>query len=820
MLERENRELRERLEPRRRLAMVTKPALACRGLLDQLPHGVVVTDARGVITSCNGQAAWMLEREVDELRGATFEVLRDPLIRRGFTSALAGTGYRFEARYTRADGRTFDVEVELDPVRTDEGVLTGAVATLRDVSEHKAVEAELRLAKRRLEIVRDLGVLATSSLELDVVLLRILQGTLEASGATAGMIFLRDPGADKLRWGASLGLSDSFVAAYRQRLIALGEGLTGTIAATGESIYIPTDSSRDPRVARAVVQREELNSFIGVPVRAGDEIIGVMNVLTRPPAVLGQHEIEMIEAIGNHVGSAVRNAQIYAQLQAAKASVVAEQRLTGALIDALDDTFFVYDAETGRARRWNRVFRDVSGYSDQEIAALKAPDAYYDAAELAKIEVFERRHRQGRATSVELKLVTKRGERVPFEYTAATVEDEADGKTYLVAIGRDQRARKKIEEELLKVQKLESLGVLSGGIAHDFNNLLAVIVGALSFSKMRATDAEVQRALDDALAACMRSRGLTQQLLTFSREHAPHRALTDLAGLVRETCGFVMRGSNVACDQAFADELWPAEVDEGQIGQVLQNLLLNGAQAMPKGGRITVTAENVELDARSGIPVEDGRYVRLSVADHGVGIAPEHLGKIFDPYFTTKDTGTGLGLATSYSIVKNHGGHILVESELGRGTTFHVYLPASEGGSSSPRTDDHASDAPLNARVLVMDDDALVRRVLGAILQEMGCTVALACDGREALEAFRQARQVGEPFDVALLDLTVPGGMGAEETMARLRRIDPDVRAVVASGYANDPILSELQAHGFRAGVAKPFTADTLRAALRRALVG
>lgn len=203
-LERENRELRERASPpKHRLVTLTTPAEACRGLLDQLPHGVLVTDATGTITSCNARAAWMLEREVEALLGASYESISDAHLQRGFASALAGTSYRFEVRYTRSDGRTFDVEVELDPVRTDEGVLMGSVATLRDVSEHKAIEEELRCAKHRLEAVRDLGVLATSSPELDVVLQRILEGTLRASGATVGMIFLRDPGADKLRWAAS-----------------------------------------------------------------------------------------------------------------------------------------------------------------------------------------------------------------------------------------------------------------------------------------------------------------------------------------------------------------------------------------------------------------------------------------------------------------------------------------------------------------------------------------------------------------------------------------------------------------------------------------
>jgi PAS domain S-box-containing protein len=703
-------------------------------------------------------------------------------------------------------------------------------AATTQVSEHKRTEEELRRSQMRLEAVKEIGALATSSPELEVVLSRILQGTTKAAGGSVGMLFLKDPVSGLLRWAASLGLSDAFVADYRERRITIGEGLTGTIAASGMPIYIAEDSSNDPRIARPVVVREALNSFIGVPIRAADEIIGVMNILTRKPDVLGEQEISLVVAIGAHVGSAILNAQLYKQLQEAEATLAAEQNLMAALIDALDDTFFVFETKTGKARRWNRVFREKSGYTDQEIAEQKAPNAYYDEEELKTARNTAERLLSGGPTSIELTFITKDQQRIPFEYSAALLKSPLDDTTYIVSVGRDLTHRKKMEHELLKVQKLESLGILAGGIAHDFNNLLTAIIGNISLCRLHVHKEEndptgdaraaplLSRFLADAERASFRAQDLTRQLLTFSKGGAPIKRTVALPLLIRETCGFVLHGASTACQVLLPDQLWEAEVDEGQISQVIQNVLLNATQAMPEGGMITLSAENLSLGPDSGLPLKEGRYVRLSVADRGYGIPPQYLSKIFDPYFTTKQEGSGLGLATSFSIIKNHGGHITVESELAHGTTFHIYLPASQRTRPQSNKVQVPPSLRFQKKVLVMDDEDYVRDFLAALLRQVGCTVLLAEDGREAIRQYRQAQSSGEPVDVVLMDLTVPGGMGGKEAIAKLLEIDPNVTAVVSSGYSNDPVMASFREVGFVGCLSKPFTAQKLLDTLQQVL--
>ncbi|MEW6488794.1 MAG: ATP-binding protein [Thermodesulfobacteriota bacterium] len=384
--------------------------------------------------------------------------------------------------------------------------------------------------------------------------------------------------------------------------------------------------------------------------------------------------------------------------------------------------------------------------------------------------------------------------------------------------------RRKAEEELLRAQKLESVGLLAGGIAHDFNNLLTGILANVSLAQAGLHDAEpVRTRLQEVEKASLRAQALTQQLLTFSKGGAPVRKAARLGELVREAAAFALSGASARCEFALPDDLWPAPVDAGQIGQVVSNLVINAAQAMGEGGTVTVSGENVEAGG-GDLPGAAGRYVCIGVRDEGCGIPPADLERIFDPYFTTKPGGTGLGLATAYSVVRRHGGHLTVASEPGAGATFRVYLPAA--GTSAP-AGEGAEPEPVHApappppphrRVLVMDDEAMIRDVAAAILQQEGFAVETAPSGEEAVAAYARARDTADPFAAVVLDLTVPGKMGGLETLERLRELDPDVRAVVSSGYSNDPAMAEHERYGFRARVRKPYRMADLLAALEEAL--
>jgi len=378
--------------------------------------------------------------------------------------------------------------------------------------------------------------------------------------------------------------------------------------------------------------------------------------------------------------------------------------------------------------------------------------------------------------------------------------------------------RQRMEDELLKARKIKSVGVLAAGIAHDFNNLLTGILGYVSLAKVVAqTDAKVVAYLTAAEQACQRATALTQQLLTFAKGGAPVRHTVSLVELLKECVGFVLRGANVRGDIQIAADLWPVNVDAGQINQVIHNVVLNAMQAMPGGGTVQMRAENVILAAGVPFPLPEGRYVKITVQDSGCGIPTKVLANIFDPYFTTKAEGSGLGLTTAYAIVIKHEGYITIASEVGVGTTVVIYLPASQKAPVSAPAHPHI---PLSGsgRILVVDDEAMVRNVLRQLLESLGYMVECVQDGTDAVAAYQRAQAAGQPFAVVILDYTIPGGMGGLETLTRLRAIDPQVTALISSGYANNPVLADWAYYGFDGVVVKPYTMAQLQEALHNVL--
>jgi two-component system cell cycle sensor histidine kinase/response regulator CckA len=415
------------------------------------------------------------------------------------------------------------------------------------------------------------------------------------------------------------------------------------------------------------------------------------------------------------------------------------------------------------------------------------------------------------------------GSQLPVEVKAQGIYDrepQEKDKRFLGTYGvaRDIRERKALEEHLQQEEKMEAVARLAGGIAHDFNNFLAAIVGNVALAKMQTRPGqEVFARLDEMERAALRARGLTRQLITFARGGVAVKRPGSLADLIRDAATFVLRGSNVSCVFELPKDLWGAEFDSGQITQVVQNLAINADQAMPEGGKLTVRGENVTVTSSYGLPLSPGRYVRITVQDQGCGIAEDNLGRVFDPFFTTKQNGTGFGLSTAYSIMKNHGGHLSVESEVGVGSRFYLFLPASEGRVEP----DEKERRPIHGgrgKILVMDDDRSLLDVYGRLLSHLGYDPTVVVDGAEALERYREARQGGEPYAAVIMDLTVPGAMGGREAIKRLLALDPRAVAIIASGYTNDPVLANFRQYGFREVMSKPFTAEKLSEVLWRAL--
>jgi two-component system sensor kinase FixL len=396
------------------------------------------------------------------------------------------------------------------------------------------------------------------------------------------------------------------------------------------------------------------------------------------------------------------------------------------------------------------------------------------------------------------------------------VEFDDNGKPVLLrGASIDITTRKQVEEELLRGRKLESLGVLTCGIAHDFNNFLTIIAGNISLAKMRTQPADPMcDILEQAAVACNRATSLASQLLTFGKGGAPVKRPVPLAGLVKDAVDLARAGATATINLAIEGNLWSAEIDIEQISQALHNILLNARQAMPEGGMIEVRAENVVFVADS-LSLRPGKYILISVRDHGCGIEADVLPRIFDPYFTTKQSGSGLGLATVYAIIAKHGGHIAVQSMLDVGTTFSIYLPAC--ATAQPAESSIGQQLQTGSgRILVMDDEEALLILLTQILEWLGYEVECVRDGLEAIELYQKAKDSGRHFDIVLLDLTIPGGTGGKEVAARLREVDDSVILIVSSGYSNTPIMSEFRKYGFDDVLSKPWTPVQLSEVFRR----
>jgi PAS domain S-box-containing protein len=417
------------------------------------------------------------------------------------------------------------------------------------------------------------------------------------------------------------------------------------------------------------------------------------------------------------------------------------------------------------------------------------------------------------------KLVGGHGASCLVEGCCAPVHDAESKIIGTVLVIRDVTVRQRFEEELERASRLESIGILAGGIAHDFNNILTAILGNITLAMPDAGQlVTVERNLQEAERATLRARDLTQQLMTFAKGGNPVRAAVLLPEIIREVSRFTLHGSRVKCEFDLPAGLWLADADKGQLGQVVQNLVINAVQAMPEGGCIRIGAVNEVVTPETRRPLVPGDYVHVSVADTGTGIKPEQLARIFDPYFTTKQHGSGLGLTTVYSIIRKHQGHIEVESEPGHGSTFHFWLPALREQQMEIVESRADSVAPMKGRVLFMDDEESILTMAGLLLRRLGLDVELARDGAETVQKFAAAHSAGRPFDLVVMDLTVPGGMGGREAIGQLRQIDPGVRAIVSSGYSNDPVLADHRAYGFSGVVAKPYRADDFARVLRAVL--
>lgn len=484
------------------------------------------------------------------------------------------------------------------------------------------------------------------------------------------------------------------------------------------------------------------------------------------------------------------------------------------IIDSMIDTLIVVSGDR-KILMANSAALALLGYEEKELAGQPFEIVMEDGQPKPE-RIMDEILTKGFIGNLEAEYRTKDGRRISMLFSGSTIPGKHN-VTEIVCVAKDITKIKELEEELQKLRKLESVGVLAGGIAHDFNNLLQGVFGFISMAGISIDDrGKALAALEKAEKALETAVGLTGQLLTFSMGGKPVLKRIALPSVIGNSVNFAMSGSNSDSRITVAKELWQVEADPGQIGQVIQNVVINAREAMPGGGNVEISAGNVDLSAVDHpLLPEGGKFVRIAVGDSGTGISGKHLSRIFEPYYTTKPKGSGLGLATSFSIVRNHGGMIDVKSEAGKGSTFFIYLPAREAGEAPPgKSRAGAAARSRKGRILVMDDEEQVRDVAMGLIDALGHNVECAENGEVAIEKFRQARNSGTPFDIVILDLTIRGGMGGEEAIGKLREIDPDVTAIVSTGYSDNPVVSEYRTYGFATYLNKPYSIHSLKESL------
>jgi len=506
----------------------------------------------------------------------------------------------------------------------------------------------------------------------------------------------------------------------------------------------------------------------------------------------------------------------------AERELAAEKERLVVTLRSIGDGVISTDIE-GRVILLNKVAERLTGWEQHEALGRPLEEIFslLDGQTRSPVEnpvASVLRNGQVAMLSGQMLLIARNGVEREIADSAAPIRNAQSEMVGAVLVFRDETEKNRMTADMLKVKKLESVGILAGGIAHDFNNILAAILGNIDLALRLPCDEKATRTLlEAAKKASLRAKNLTGQLLTFAKGGEPVKRLAAIGEVILDSAEFILRGSKVRGDFQLPDDLWPVPVDSGQISQVIQNIILNADQAMPDGGVVEISCRNVHQEESEG---DLGDYVSIVIRDHGPGIPAHLLDSIFDPYFTTKAEGHGLGLAVTHSIVAKHGGRITVESEEGQGTTFTICLPASPKEKISEEPVVRVKKVVGQVRILVMDDDKMVRTLTRSVLEYLGYMVVLAADGEEALRLYREHREAGTPIDLAILDLTIPGGMGGKETMKELLALDPQAKAIVASGYSNDPVMASYREYGFAAMLSKPFAVKELSAEIDRVLAG
>lgn len=752
--------------------------------LRSIGDGVITTDTNGKITLMNTVAEQLTGFSTSEAFGRrlteVFHIVNEntrkehenpveKVMKSGIVAGLAN-----HTLLISKDGTERIIADSGAPIRDASGAIIGVVLVFRDITKKKRTEKALAESEEKFRRVFE-------------------QSSLGKALSDKNNVFV----AVNPAFCAMLGYSEQELLKLTFRDITHPDHLKGDAAAVEK------------------LMRGEINVYKTEKkyiTKSGGTIYGALTLSS------------LRDLQGEHQYSLVILENITEKKRAADALAAEKERLSVTL-RSIGDAVIATDV-SGSIVLMNKVAESLTGWPVAEAEGKPLCDVFKIINELTRepcANPVEKVLKNGAIVTLDnhTVLVNRDGSELVIADSGAPIKDR-DSKTIgIVLVFRDNSEKQRTQEAMQKAEQLESLGVLAGGIAHDFNNLLSGLFGYLDLARMSVKgNDEVSRYMEKAFSVFGRAKDLTNQLLTFSKGGAPAKKTLALAPIIRDAVHFALSGSAVKSNFEIAADLWHCDVDENQMSQVLDNIVINARDAMPMGGTITVSAENVTGGSPLPPVLAPGNYVRISVADQGTGISPDHLPRIFDPFFTTKQKGSGLGLATSYSIVKRHGGAIEAESELGKGSTFIIFLPASGKTRAVEQTAGAGAAHKGSGRALVMDDEDFIRDVAAAMLKDMGYSAETAIHGNEAIDMFNKAEREGAPYDLAILDLTIPGGMGGKQARDELRKITPSVKIIASSGYSDDPVMSHPQEYGFDASVRKPYNRAEFARAVESVMKG
>jgi len=742
-----------------------------RSVVEHSHGGIFIVDSDYRFIYVNNELCRILDYPCKEIIGHDFrgfideeseKLVSDRYVRRQKGEKVPA---RYEFNVIRKDGKEKRVEINSTVIKDSEGN-TQTMAQILDITERKQAEEALRRSEEKYRTM------------------------IEHS--------------NDLIW--TLDKQGNFTFFNKEELS--GYKLADWMGKSFAPLILPEDLPKVTQVFLETLSGKPQQYEVRVYKKDGS--IFVLSVNTAP--IFKNDEV---------VGTVSFGHDITEQKKAEEALASEKERLTVTL-HSIGDGVISTNIE-GRIVLMNKVAENLTGWTQEETIGKPICEVFHIINKETRKpceDPVKRVIEQGgtyRLTNDTI-LISRDGRERIIADSGAPIRDKESKVIGVVLVFRDITEKQKMEEELQKIEKLESLGVLAGGIAHDFNNILTGILGNVTLAKLDTDPGdEIFQILAEAEKATTQAKNLTQQLLTFSRGGAPLKKTVYIGKIIKDSANFALSGSNVTCAFSIPEDLLLVKVDERQISQVINNLIINADQAMPEGGVIKVELNNITVGGKEALPIREGKYVKIIIEDHGVGIPGEHLQKIFDPYFTTKQKGSGLGLATAFSIVKQHDGYITVESKQGTGTTFSIYLPASVEGIKKEKETKEAF-IPGRGRVLLVDDEKVVRDATGRMLKKLGYDVEFAREGNSALELYKEAKKVGNPFNAVIMDLTIPGGMGGEETIQKLLKIDPKVRAIVSSGYSTDPIMANYKDYGFKGIIVKPYKTEELGEILHRVI--